>query len=222
MWMEIEKSKVLIKFLLNFRHSGDVLFSLNVRRLRGYTATTTNNQSQNTSVPGFSEVYITQVSEAIEGRVTKKLSQELSRTKSCILGALSKFLLNPEVRTPSGTIPEISLNNDMENREATGVRSQSATHPKVEFFACRTCNSGDSDPEETSHRRESIILIFLSNISHNLEKVLCNMDWSYLIVIFSQTIATFMRRRLIATRLNKLENSGFLFTNSCITFRMKS
>ena len=41
MWMEIEKSKVLIKFLLNFRQSGDVLFFLNVRRLRGYTATPT-------------------------------------------------------------------------------------------------------------------------------------------------------------------------------------
>ena len=41
MWMEIEKSKVLIKFLLNFRQSGDVLFFLNVRRLRGYTATLT-------------------------------------------------------------------------------------------------------------------------------------------------------------------------------------
>ena len=39
--MEIEKSKVLIKFLLNFRQSGDVLFFLNVRRLRGYTATDT-------------------------------------------------------------------------------------------------------------------------------------------------------------------------------------
>ena len=35
----MEKSKVLIKFLLNFRQSGDVLFFLNVRRLRGYTAT---------------------------------------------------------------------------------------------------------------------------------------------------------------------------------------
>ena len=36
----MEKSEVLIKFLLNFRQSGDVLFFLNVRRLRGYTATT--------------------------------------------------------------------------------------------------------------------------------------------------------------------------------------
>ena len=38
-WMEIEKSKVLIQFLLIFRQSGDVLFFLYGRRLRGYTAT---------------------------------------------------------------------------------------------------------------------------------------------------------------------------------------
>ena len=37
----MEMSKVLVKFLLNFRQSGDVLFFLNVRRLRGYTATET-------------------------------------------------------------------------------------------------------------------------------------------------------------------------------------
>ena len=38
--MEMEKSKVLIEFLLIFRQSGDVLFFLYARRLRGYTATT--------------------------------------------------------------------------------------------------------------------------------------------------------------------------------------
>ena len=37
--MEIEKSKVLIQFLLIFRRSGDVLFFVYARRLRGYTAT---------------------------------------------------------------------------------------------------------------------------------------------------------------------------------------
>ena len=37
--MQIEKSKVLIQFLLIFRQSGDVLFLLYVRRFRGYTAT---------------------------------------------------------------------------------------------------------------------------------------------------------------------------------------
>ena len=37
--MEMEKSKVLLQFLLVFRQSGDVLFLLYARRLRGYTAT---------------------------------------------------------------------------------------------------------------------------------------------------------------------------------------
>ena len=37
--MEMEKSKVLIQFLLIFRQSGDALFFLYARRLRGYTAT---------------------------------------------------------------------------------------------------------------------------------------------------------------------------------------
>ena len=65
-----------------------------------------NGQSRNTSVPTINEEYITQVSEEIEGRVTRKLSQEFSRIECRILGALSKleeFLLNPQVRTRSGT-----------------------------------------------------------------------------------------------------------------------
>ena len=60
-----------------------------------------NGQSPNTSVPRINEEYIEHVSEDIEGRVTKKLSQEFSRTESSILGALSKldeFLLNPQIR----------------------------------------------------------------------------------------------------------------------------
>ena len=58
-----------------------------------------NGQSRNTSVPRINEEFITQVSEQIKGRVTKKLSQEFSRTESRILGALSKldeFLLNQQ------------------------------------------------------------------------------------------------------------------------------
>ena len=71
-----------------------------------------NGQSRNTSVPRINEEYITQVSEQIEGRVTKKLSQEFSRTESRFLGALSKldeFLLNQQIdafRNRSGNIPE--------------------------------------------------------------------------------------------------------------------
>ena len=50
-----------------------------------------NGQSRNTSVPRINEQYITQVSEEIEGRVTKKLSEEFSRTESRIFCALSKL-----------------------------------------------------------------------------------------------------------------------------------
>ena len=63
-----------------------------------------NGQSRNTSVPRIKEEIITQVSENIERRVSKKLSLDFSSTESRILGTLSKldeFLLIPEIRTHS-------------------------------------------------------------------------------------------------------------------------
>ena len=114
-----------------------------------------NNQSQNSAAPGITEDYTAQVSEEIEGRVIKKLSREFSRTESRILGALSKldeFLLNPQVRTFSGTTPGTFRNTDVENQESSGDRSQNDPHPEVEFSACRASNLADSDPDRTSHR----------------------------------------------------------------------
>ena len=113
-----------------------------------------NNQSQNSLAPGITEKYIAQFSEEIEGRVTKKLSQEFSRTESRILGALSKldeFLFNPQIRTFSGTVPGTFRNADIENQEPSENRSQNDPHPEVEFSACRACNLTDSDPDETFH-----------------------------------------------------------------------
>ena len=50
-----------------------------------------NGQSRNMSFPGTNEDYITQVFGVSEGWVSKKkLSQEISRTKSRVLGAQSK------------------------------------------------------------------------------------------------------------------------------------
>ena len=71
-----------------------------------------NGQSRNTSVPRINGEYITQLSGEIEGRVSKKLSQEFSRTESRILGALTKLdeSLEPTdtdaFRNRSGNIPE--------------------------------------------------------------------------------------------------------------------
>ena len=105
-----------------------------------------NGQSQNTSVPRINEEYITQVSEEIEGRVTKKLSQEFNRTESLILGTLSKldeFLLNPQIRTYSGTVPGTFRNANVENQGTNEDDSQSDPHPEAGIFRSQTTpNSG--------------------------------------------------------------------------------
>ena len=113
-----------------------------------------NSQSQNTSALGITEEYVAQVSEEIDGRVTKKLSQKFSRTESRILGALSKldeFLLNLQVRTFSRSVPRTFRNADVEDQESSWHRSQIDPHPEVEFSACRASHLTDSDPDETSN-----------------------------------------------------------------------
>ena len=68
-----------------------------------------SNLAQNSNIPRSQEDYITQVFDEIERRVTKKLSQEFSRTENRILGALSRlddFLMNPVIQGPSGDVPE--------------------------------------------------------------------------------------------------------------------
>ena len=63
-----------------------------------------SSRGQNVLDPELTQDYISQVSEEVELRVTKKLSKEFSKTESRILGALSKldeFLLKPQVRTYS-------------------------------------------------------------------------------------------------------------------------
>ena len=72
-----------------------------------------SNLAQNSNVSRSQEDYTTQVSKEIEGRVTKKLSQDFSRTENRILGALARlddFLMNPLIQGHSGTAPETSRN----------------------------------------------------------------------------------------------------------------
>ena len=62
-----------------------------------------SNLASKSNVPRSQEDYITQVSEEIGGRVTKKLSQEFSRTENRILGKLARlddFLMNLLQGTP--------------------------------------------------------------------------------------------------------------------------
>ena len=108
-----------------------------------------NGQSRNTSVSRIDEEYITQVSEEIEGRVTKKLSQELSRTESRILGALTKldeFLSNQQIHTHSETVPGTLRNTNVGNQGTNEDDTQSDPHPEAGIFCGQTTqNSGPKD-----------------------------------------------------------------------------
>ena len=113
-----------------------------------------NGQSRNTSVPRINEEYITQVSEQIEGRVTRKLSQEFNRTESRILGALSKldeFLLNQQIWTHSGAVPGTFRNTNVENQGKNEDDSQSDPYPEAGIFRSQiTQNSGSEVARDSS------------------------------------------------------------------------
>ena len=89
-----------------------------------------------------------QVSEVIEGTVTKKLSQKFSSTKSRVLGALSKLdiFLNSQVHMGYGTVPGTSRNSESENQELNEDRSQNDPHPEVRTSVSRSPHSVNSDP----------------------------------------------------------------------------
>ena len=127
---------------------------------------TRSNQSQNKLDPGMAREYISQVSEEIEGTVTRKLSKEFSRTESRILGTLSKldeFLLNPQVRTCSVAVPGTSKNSDSENREPPGGRSLNDPCPAVVCSSHHSGHLNSSGVEECPH----ISCLCISIISGN-------------------------------------------------------
>ena len=97
---------------------------------------TRSGRTQSILDPELTQDYISQVSEEIEGRVTKKPSMEFSRTESRILGALSKldeFLLNPQVRTYSVAVQGASRSSNLENQGTNEDRPSDDPGPEVEF-----------------------------------------------------------------------------------------
>ena len=97
---------------------------------------TRSGRTQNILDPELTQDCISQVSEEIEGRVTKKLSKEFSRTELRILGALSKldeFLLNPQVRTCSVAVPGLSRSSNLENQGTNEDRPSDDPEPEVEY-----------------------------------------------------------------------------------------
>ena len=112
-----------------------------------------NGQSRNMSNPRINEEYITQVSEEIEGRVSKKLCQEFSRTESRILGALTKldeFLSNQQIHTLFETVPGTFRNTNVGNQGTNEDDSQSDPHPETGIFRGQTTqNLGPKDCRDT-------------------------------------------------------------------------
>ena len=108
--------------------------------------------AQNLNVPRSQEDYITQVSEEIEGRVTKKLLQEFSRTENRILGALARlddFLTNPLIQGHSGTTPETSQNVFSMSQGTNEDASHSNFHPEAGIFNNQmTQNSGQNEDHD--------------------------------------------------------------------------
>ena len=96
-----------------------------------------SNMAQNSGAPRSQEDYITQVSEEIEGRVRKRLSNEFSRTENRILGALARlddFLMNPLLPGHSGTTPEPTRNTTRNNQGTNEDGSQNDPHPEAGLF----------------------------------------------------------------------------------------
>ena len=115
---------------------------------------TRNSQSQNTLDPEMAQEYISDVSEEIEGRLTKKLPKEFSRTESRILGALSKLdelLLNRQVRICSVAVLGTSRNSDSGNLEPNGDRSPSDPCPEAMVSSHHSGNLKSSEEEEYPH-----------------------------------------------------------------------
>ena len=108
--------------------------------------------AQSLNVPRSEEDYITQVFEEIEGRVTKKLSQEFSRTENRILGALARlddFLMNPLFHGHPGTAPETSRNIFSTRQGTKEDDSQSNPHPEAGIFNNQmTQNPGPEDSHD--------------------------------------------------------------------------
>ena len=123
-----------------------------------------SSRGRNVLDPELTQDYISQVSEEIEGRVTKKISEEFNKTESRILGALSKldeFLLNPQVRTCSVAVLGKSRNATSDNRETHGDHFSNDPYPEMGYFLHHSGRLNSSETETNSHT-------VTENYSHNI------------------------------------------------------
>ena len=135
------------------------------------------SRGRNVLDPELTQDYISQVSEEIEGRVTKKLSQDFIETESRILGALSKldeFLLNPQVRICSVAAHGTSRNSNSENRETHGDRSSNDPYPEVGYFPHHSGQFNSPEAETTSH---TVTETYPHMVTGATEKLAITLTW---------------------------------------------
>ena len=108
--------------------------------------------ARNSNVPRSPEDYLSQFSEEIEGRVTKKLSQEFGIAENRILGALARlddFLINSLIQSHSGTAQETSRNALSTSQGTNEDDFQSDPQPEAGIFHNQmTQNSGPEDSHD--------------------------------------------------------------------------
>ena len=151
--------------------------------------------AQNSGAPRSQEDYITQVSEEIEGRVTKRLSKEFSRTENRILGALARlddFLMNPLLPGHSRTTPEPTWNASHNNQGKKEDGSQNDPHPEAGPFHGQTTRNVSLEDHDRKHSFTCVLNYWLSLMkkateqifvqyrrkSKNLIFVVCSLQWS--------------------------------------------
>ena len=122
-----------------------------------------SNLAQNSNAPRLQEDYITQVSEEIEGRVTKRLSKEFSRTENRALARLDDFPMNPLLPGHSGATPEPSRNALNTSQGTNEDDSQNDPHPEAGLFHGQTTQN--SDPED-GHDKTLSLKTRKFNFSH--------------------------------------------------------
>ena len=115
--------------------------------------------AQNSGAPRSQEDYITQVSEEIEARVTKRLSKEFSRTEDRILGALARrdnFLMNPLLPGRSGTTPEPTRNTSHNNQGTNEDGSQNDPHAEAGPFYGQTSRNVSLEEDHNKYKQLTI------------------------------------------------------------------
>ena len=126
-----------------------------------------SNQSWSTAVPRIQENFNTQVTEEIEERVSKKMFNNFSRTKTRFLGALSKlveFNRNPQVWVKSGTVLGTSRISNGENQELNEDRSQNGPHLEVSTSVKKPHQFLNLDPVEVTYNH-SVQIVQKSQVS---------------------------------------------------------